>query len=177
MKITSITYTVSLTPPGNFESGGATRTMEATAQLEDGVCPDLELERLVDHVHRALGKPTTAEAKAMKLLAPVEKLWVQSYGERASAERERRCATNNREAAGRHRQNGGTNVDYIENCEKQATSQDESAAAHDAKAAKLQERAEIREQEPAVRAARALLRRPKPEPDVTQDDNDDDIPF
>lgn len=171
MKITSITYRAVVTPSEYQGGAGMTRTMEATAELGEGVCPDLEMEQLVDHVHGALGKPTMAEARARRLLAEVDALWIKSYAERQSAERERASAARNRDLSTK-----APEKDYAGRCLISAEEAEKNAAAHVEKAARLQTQAEKREAEGEVGRARRLLSRPKPEPG--EDPNtDDDIPF
>lgn len=172
MKILTVTYRAIVTPSEYQGGGGMTRTMEATAELAPGVCPDIEMERLVDHVHRALGKPTMAQAKARRLLVDVDALWIKGYGQRQHAEREREAAARNRDLATK----APDNKDYAGRCLTSAEEADKNAAALEEKAARLQAQAEAREQELAVKDARELLSRPKPEPG--EDPNtDDDIPF
>lgn len=56
MKIRTVTYRATVTP-SEYQGGSTmTRSMEATAELEEGVCPDYELGKLVDYVHEALAE-------------------------------------------------------------------------------------------------------------------------
>lgn len=186
MKILSVTYRATVTPPGDYDRGSMTRTMEATAELEQGVCPTIELEHLVDYVHEALGKPRMAEARAAKLLREVDALWLKCYEQRRQAEQQRVSAKANREtavrqlaqAAGRQDSDALRAREYAEGSDRRAVDDDARAAGHEERAAKLEIQAEAREQELGVKDARALLKRPKPEPD---DDAvvaaDDEIPF
>lgn len=48
MKIRTVTYRATVTP-SEYQGGSTmTRSMEATAELAEGVCPDIELGELVD---------------------------------------------------------------------------------------------------------------------------------
>lgn len=174
MKIRTVTYRATVTPSEYQGGSSMSRSMEATAELEEGVCPDIELGKLVDYVHTALGKPTRAQAKAARVLLDVDALWSKAYEQRQRAEQERQSATRNREAAEKAIANG--NEDYARRCTESAEEGEKRVAKREARAAELTAQAEAREQEQAVKAARALLSRPKPEPG--EDPNtDDDIPF
>lgn len=174
MKIRTVTYRATVTPSEYPNGSGMTRHMEATAELTEGVCPDIELGWLVDYVHTALGKPTRAEAKAARVLLDVDALWSKAYEQRLRAEQERQSAARNREAA--EKAMAGGNEAYAKRCTESTEEAERRATKHEAQAAELTTRAEAREQERAVQDARALLSRPKPEPG--QDPNtDDDIPF
>jgi hypothetical protein len=133
VKIRTVTYRATVTPSEYQGGSSMSRSMEATAELEEGVCPDIELGKLVDYVHTALGKPTRAQAKAARVLLDVDALWSKAYEQwqrdvdalwskayeqRQRAEQERQSATRNREAAEKAIANG--NEDYARRCTESA---------------------------------------------------------
>jgi len=134
------------------------REVTATATLEPGEARPPALERLHDEVAAVLNLPTLREERAAALLDKVDEGWRKQHGEAKDARYHAReaCASltavrdpQSDEAARRRHQ-------------VRARDMLGKAAQHSDAADTLAQEMELQEQDEAVRAARQLLRRPRP---------------
>lgn len=179
---------------GNFEN----ERIELGAEVQEGEDPIQVAGELQDQVRKLLGQPTRAEEAAGKLVSEVNGMWNVLNAELREAHEARREAKRYDELAAIARREADAlsqaseaeteRASHLRRAERYleaAKEGEERGAAADLRVAEQRAKAEARELEPEVQAARALLNRqppklweppaPKPKFDDDEDDEDDEL--